>query len=201
MLNALREWLVSWADSPAGPAVLALIAAAEAVVFPLPVDPLLIALALQNPSSALLLAGLATVASVAGGLVGHWLGLRFGRPLLERLHGRYVDRVEALFQRYGFWAVLLGGFTPLPYKVFTVSAGVFAVPRLPFIVASVIGRGLRFFSVSWLILLWGDRFEEFLDERFDLVMYAAGGLLVIGVAVWAVWMWRNGRRRAESGAT
>ena len=149
MLDQLREWLVDWADSPAGPVMLAVLTAAEAITFPLPPDPLLIALALRHPESALLLAGLTTAASVAGGVVGHWLGLRFGRPLLRHLPSRHVERVEALFQRHGFWAVVLAGLTPLPYKVFTISAGVFGIgiPRLPFVLASIVGRGARFFTL------------------------------------------------------
>jgi len=191
MLDDLRDWLVDWADSAAGPAALGLLTAAEAVFFPLPPDPLLIALALQNPGSALFLAGLTTAASVAGGVVGHWLGLRFGRPLLLRLHNRYMEPMEALFLRHSFWAIVLAGLTPLPYKVFTISAGVFGVSRLPFILASIVGRGVRFFSLGVLIFFWGDRFQRFLDERFDVVMAALGALLIIAVVVWVYRVRRN----------
>ena len=143
--------------------MLGLLTAAEAIFFPIPPDPLLIALALRNPSTALLLAGLTTVASVAGGVVGHWLGLRFGRPLLHRFPGRQVDRVEALFRRDGFWAVAIAAFTPLPFKLFTISAGIFGIPRTPFVLASIAGRGLRFFIIGGLIFLWGDRFQRVLE--------------------------------------
>ena len=187
MVDRLRDWVVAWADSPAGPAMLALLAAAESVTFPIPPDPLLIALALRHPEAALPLAGLTTVASVVGGVVGHWLGLRFGRPLLGRLHSRQVERVEALFVRHSFWAILLAGLTPIPYKVFTISAGVFGMSRLPFVLASLVGRGLRFFLVGGLIFFWGDRFQRFLDERFDLVMIALGTSVVAAVAAWALW--------------
>ena len=194
VLHDLRRWLVDWADSPAGPAALAVLAASESIFFPLPPDPLLIALALRNPDAALLLALLTTVASVAGGLVGHWLGGRFGRPLLRRLHSSKVERVESMFVRYGFWAIVIAGLTPIPYKVFTLSAGVFAVPRAQFVLASLLGRGLRFGTFGVLIFLWGDRFEAFFEERFDLVVIVLTAGLVIGIAGWLVWMRRRGAR-------
>ncbi len=197
MLDDLRQWLVDWADSPAGPAALAIIAAAESVVFPLPPDPLLIALALRNPDAALFLAALTTAASVAGGLVGHWLGRRFGRPLLLRLHRGRVERVESMFQRHGFWAVAIAGLTPIPYKVFTISAGVFDVPRLQFVLASILGRGLRFGTYGVLIFFWGDRVEEFLDERFDLIASVLVVGLVAGTIGWLLWLrWKRFRRGA-----
>ena len=201
MLDDLRQWLVDWADSPAGPAALAIIAAAESVVFPLPPDPLLIALALRNPDAALFLAALTTAASVAGGLVGHWLGRRFGRPLLLRLHSGRVERVESMFQRHGFWTVAIAGLTPIPYKVFTISAGVFDVPRLQFVLASILGRGLRFGMYGVLIFFWGDRVEEFLDERFDLIVSVLAVGLVAGVIGWLLWLrWKRSRRgAAEAG--
>ena len=199
MLDSLREWLVDWADSPAGPVMLAVLTAAEAITFPIPPDPLLIALALRHPESALLLAALTTAASVAGGLVGHWLGLRFGRPLLRRFHSKQLDRVEAMFVRNGFWAIFLAGLTPLPYKIFTISAGVFGIPRMPFLLASIVGRGLRFFLIGALIFVWGDEFQQFLDERFDMIMLAMGALLIVGLGAWALWARRGGRRPAASG--
>ena len=200
MLHDLRRWLVDWADSPAGPAALAVLTASESIFFPLPPDPLLIALALRNPDAALLLALLTTVASVAGGLVGHWLGGRFGRPLLRRLHSSKVGRVESMFARYGFWAIAIAGLTPIPYKVFTVSAGVFAVPRAQFVLASLLGRGLRFGTFGVLIFLWGDRFEAFFEEQFDLVVIVLTAGLVIGVAGLLVWARRRGARARAAGA-
>ncbi len=202
MLDALHDWLVGWADSPAGPAMLGVLSAAEAVFFPLPPDPLLIALALAHPERALLYGALTTATSVAGGLVGHWAGMRFGRPVLRRFHERHIERVERIFQKHGFWAVAIAGFTPLPFKLFTISAGVFGVPRVPFVLASIVGRAGRFMLIGALIFIWGDRFQEFLDERFDVVMVVMGVMLIAAVGVWALWARRNGaaRRRAATAA-
>ena len=196
MLHDLREWLIAWADSPAGPIALALITASEAIFFPIPPDPLLIALALRNPDSALLLAGLATVASTAGGLVGHWLGVRFGQPLLQRIGGDRVGRVEAMFARYGFWAVVVAGLTPIPYKVFTITAGVLGLPRVPFVIASLVGRGLRFGAFGVAIFLWGDRVQAFLEEQFDVLVLVLAGVLVAGAAGWLLWSRLRERRSA-----
>ena len=198
MLHDLQEWLVAWADSPAGPIALALITAAEAVFFPIPPDPLLIALALRNPDAALLLAGLTTVASTAGGLVGHWLGVRLGRPVLQRFGGGNVERVEAMFARYGFWAVVVAGLTPIPYKVFTITAGVLGLPRLQFVVASLLGRGLRFGAFGVAIFLWGDEVRAFLEGQFDLVVVAVTGGLIAVAAGWLLWSrLRRGRDAAR----
>ncbi len=200
MLDALHDWLTAWADGPAGPAALGVLSASEAVFFPLPPDPLLIALALAHPERALLYGALTTVTSVAGGLVGHWIGLRFGRPVLQRYQRPSTERVERLFREYGLWAVVIAGFTPLPFKLFTVSSGVFGMARVPFLLASAAGRAARFMLISLLIFIWGDRFRAFLDDRFEFVMSATGVLVVALLAVWIVRTQRRATpdRRAEA---
>jgi undecaprenyl-diphosphatase len=194
VVDSLTDWLVDWAESPIGPLMLAVFSAAESVFFPIPPDPLLIALALANPPRALLFAVIATAASVVGGIVGHYLGRRFGRPLLMRFHVSRVERVEEMFRRHGFWAIVLAGLTPLPYKVFTIAAGVLDVPRRQFVIASIIGRGARFVLIGVLIQVWGDRFERFLDERFDLVAIALGVLLLAALLLLVGWSRVNSRR-------
>ena len=200
MLDALHDWLTAWADGPAGPAALGVLSASEAVFFPLPPDPLLIALALAHPERALLYGALTTATSVAGGLVGHWIGLRFGRPVLQRYQRPGIERVEQLFRSYGLWAVVIAGFTPLPFKLFTVSSGVFGMARVPFLLASAAGRAARFMLISLLIFIWGDRFRAFLDDRFELVMSATGVLVVALLAAWIVRTQRRATsdRRAEA---
>ncbi len=200
MFDALREWLVAWADSPAGPAMLGVLSAAEAIFFPIPPDPLLIALALRNPQDALLLATLTTASSVAGGVVGHYLGGRIGRPFLLRFKERQVARVEELFVRNGFLAILLAGLTPLPYKIFAIAAGVFGIGRSVFVFASIAGRGLRFFTIGILIFFWGERFSELLDERFELIVVALSVPLVVALGAWLLWSRRRGRRAAGAPA-
>ena len=197
MLDALREWLVNWADSPAGPAMLGVLSAAEAIFFPIPPDPLLIALALRNPQDALLLATLTTGASVGGGVVGHFLGLRVGRPILQRFKANQVERVETLFVRHGFFAIVLASLTPLPYKIFAIAAGAFGIARSIFVFASVVGRGLRFFTIAILIFFWGERFSEFLDERFDLVVASIGVLSAVAFGAWLLWSRRTRRLAAR----
>jgi undecaprenyl-diphosphatase len=187
VLHDIREWLVEWADSPVGPIALAALTTSESIFFPIPTDPLLIALALRNPDAALLLAALTITTSVIGGVIGHWLGLRFGRPLLARLHNRHIERIEKMFHDWGFWAIALAGLTPIPYKVFTIGAGVFGIPRTQFIVASIVGRGIRFGSYGVLIFIWGDRFKEFIEQHFDFMISVAALGIIIVLIIWVAW--------------
>ncbi len=157
LFRELSDWTAGFAESDWSALILAIAAFTESIFFPVPPDPLLIAIAMPQPHAALWLAALVTASSVAGAVVGHWLGLRFGRPLLYRFASRKkVEAVEALFQKYGAWAVLVAAFTPIPYKVFAICAGVLDLNRRTFIIASIIGRGARFFIIGGLIFAYGE---------------------------------------------
>lgn len=170
MLGDLRRWLVNWADSPWGPGALAILAAAESVFFPLPPDPLLIALAVRNPDAALLLAGLTIAASVLGGLAGHWLGGGSVAPCCSDCTAAGSTASSPCFAATASGRWRSPASPPSPTRVFTIGAGVFDVPRIQFVLASIVGRGIRFGSYGVLIFFLGDRVEEFLDECFDLIV-------------------------------
>ena len=183
LARELSHWLIGFADSEWAIAVLAATAFTESIFFPIPPDALLIGMSLIHPKAALLFAAVATVSSVAGAVAGRWLGKRFGRPVLDRfVSSEKVEKVEALFNRYGVWAILIAAITPIPYKVFAITAGVLNMPQVPFIIASLIGRGARMLTVGALIFLFGDAIQGFLEERFELAMIISGVALV-GAAV------------------
>ena len=167
--------------------ILAIASFTESIFFPVPPDPLLIAIAIPQPHAALWLAALVTASSVAGAVVGHWLGLRFGRPLLYRFASRKkVEAVEALFQKYGAWAVLVAAFTPIPYKVFAISAGILNLDRRTFILASIVGRGARFFMIGGLIFVYGEEIEEFIDTNLEVVTVSATAVVVVAAVIAAI---------------
>ena len=183
LARELSHWLIGFADSEWAVAVLAATAFTESIFFPIPPDALLIGMSLIHPKAALLFAAVATVSSVAGAVAGRWLGKRFGRPVLGKfVSSEKVEKVEALFNRYGVWAILIAAITPIPYKVFAITAGVLNMPQVPFIIASLIGRGARMLTVGALIFLFGDAIQNFLEERFELAMIISGVTLV-GAAV------------------
>lgn len=189
-LHEMSDWLLGFADSEWAVFVLTLTSFTESIFFPIPPDPLLIGMAIASPGAGIWYAGLATVASVSGALVGHWLGLLFGRPLLERIFSAdKIAPVEKMFNRYGLWAVLLAAFTPLPYKLFAILAGVLHLDRKTFVVASLIGRGGRFLAIGVLIFVFGEDIEKFLDENFQaltlVVGGAAGAAMLIAAALYA----------------
>ena len=178
----LSHWLQGFVGGPWAVVVLALTSFSESVINPIPVDPLLIAMSVLNPNMAWLYAGVATVFSVLGALAGHWLGLKLGRPVALRLFGEArVNRVEAIFRRYGVWAVLVAAVTPIPYKVFAVTAGVMDMARKPFVLASLVGRGGRFMLEAGLLFFFGDEIREFIETRFELLTLT-GALAVLGTA-------------------
>ena len=189
LLRELSHWLIGFADSDWAVAVLAVTAFTESIFFPIPPDPLLIGMSFVHPKAALLFACVTTVASVTGAVAGHWIGKRYGRPVLDRfVSADKVDRVESLFNRYGVWAILTAAITPIPYKVFAITAGVLDMPRTPFVVASLIGRGARMFLIGGLIFLFGEAIRGFLEDRFELVMIASGIALVAAVALFLLIM-------------
>lgn len=184
LLLRLADWTETLADSDWAVALLSLIAVSESVVFPIPPDPLLIAIGLTDPDSAIWLALLVTVGSVIGAVLGHWIGRKIGRPVLHRLVSKSkTARVEALFNKYGVWAILVAAFTPIPFKVFTILAGVMNFKMRPFIVASIVGRGARFLTIGVLIFAFGESVQSFIDDNFEILTIAsAGGFIVIGIA-------------------
>jgi membrane protein YqaA with SNARE-associated domain len=186
-MRRLYDWVLHWAETPYGAPALFGLALAESSFFPIPPDPLLIALCLGAPALSLRFAANATIASVLGGMLGYAIGAGAWH-LLEGWFFAYVPgvteeafaRVQGLYDRYDFWAVFLAGLTPIPYKVFTLSAGVFSINFAVFVVASVLSRGLRFFVLAALIFYFGQPITRFIDKYFNLLVWVFGALLVGG---------------------
>lgn len=177
-IRGLYEWTIGWAGTPHGTAALGLIAFAESSFFPIPPDVLLIALSLGRPDLAFWYAAVSTAGSVLGGAAGYAIGYWGGRPVVEWLFGRSkVELVHRLFQKYEAWAVGIAGFTPIPYKVFTIGAGVFYVNFRVFILSSVISRGARFFLVAALLFAFGPPIRQFIEQHFEWLTV----LLVVGI--------------------
>ena len=189
-VRRLYDWVLHWAETPYGAPALFGLALAESSFFPIPPDPLLIALCLGAPGLSLRFAANATLASVLGGMLGYGIGAGAWH-LFEGWFFAYVPGVSAeafagvqrLYDRYDFWAVFLAGLTPIPYKVFTLSAGVFSINFPVFVVASVLSRGLRFFLLAGLIFYFGQPITRFIDRYFNLLAWAFGLLLVGGFLV------------------
>lgn len=180
-LRDLVQWTVSWADTPYGGVALFAIAFAESSFFPVPPDVLMIPLALAQTAKALLFAAVATAGSTLGGIFGFLIGDKGGRPLLQRLFkAEKVALVQGYYQRYDVWAVGLAGFTPIPYKLFSISAGAFGLDFKRFVLASIAGRGGRFFLVGLVIMVFGEPVKAFLDTYFELAVIAFAVLFIGG---------------------
>mgnify|MGYP003136547838 CR=1 FL=1 len=191
MLKRLYDWTMSLADHPRALWVLALVSFIESSVFPIPPDVLMIPMILARPSRAWLIALVALVASVLGGLLGYAIGYfaydQLGQPILEAL-GK-ADRMEEFatrFNDFGFWAVLTAGITPFPYKVITIMSGWTSMPLGTFIATSILARGLRFFIVAGLLWKFGTPVRDFIERRLGL-MFILFVLLLLG-GVYAVKM-------------
>lgn len=190
-LKKLYDWVLHWADTPYGLLALFLLAFAESSFFPIPPDPLLIALCLGAIKKSWRFAFYTAVASVIGGIAGYFIGFGIWE-IVDSLFFKYVPGfTESLFQRvmtnyseYGFWYVFLAGFTPIPYKVFTIASGVFKLNFFLFLLASTLSRSLRFFAVAALFRKFGPGIKIFIDKYFNLLailffILLVGGFLII----------------------
>lgn len=170
LIKAAYRWTVAWAATRYAAVALAVVSFAESSFFPIPPDPLLLAMVFSKPKKWLQFAALTTVASVFGGMFGHSiLGAvlwdSFGDFLLNSLHLQdSFSNVESLYDQYSVAIILVAAFTPIPFKVFTLAGGVFRVAFAPFVAASIAGRGARFFLVAALANSWyKDKIERYVD--------------------------------------
>ena len=186
-LRRLYDWVLHWAETPYGVPALFLLAVAESSFFPIPPDVLLIALSLSLNRKAFFYAAVCTVGSLIGGAIGFFIGMKFwvfGKEILfHYVSEDTFEMVRNYFQNYEAWAIAIAGFTPIPYKVFTISAGFFRVDFMVFIIASFLSRGARFFLVAGLIYLFGRHIRNFIDRYFNLLTYVFTAILVGGFII------------------
>jgi len=197
LIRKLYDWVLHWAETPYGPIALFLLAFAESSFFPIPPDALLIALALGVRNKAFNFALNSTIASVLGALMGYAIGyyLWWSSPnefssvahfFFNNVPGfkeNVFYDVKNLYEQYNFWVVFTAGFTPIPYKVITISAGAFDINLLVFTIASIISRGARFFFVAFLIWKFGPTIKSFIDKYFNWLAIAFTVLLIGGFVV------------------
>jgi membrane protein YqaA with SNARE-associated domain len=188
LIRRLYDWVIHWAFTPYALPALILISFAESSFFPIPPDVLLIPLCLGDPKRAYVFAAWCSVASVLGGIAGYGIGMFAWEGGVDRLCFDYVPgftpqvfaRVQDWYQTWDFWVVFAAGFSPIPYKVFTIAGGVFGINFVTFVLASLISRSARFFLVALLLKRYGAPVREFIERRFGLATLAFCVLLIGG---------------------
>ena len=189
IFEPMYNMVMKWAKHKNASWFLGVMSFAESSFFPIPVDVMLAPMVLAERHKAWFYATIATVTSVLGGVLGYVIGMfffdTFGQQMLDLLNGHEkFASIQAMFQEYGMWVVLLAGFTPIPYKVFTIASGVVGIAIIPFVVMSLIGRGARFFLVSALIYFGGDKIEETLQERVEMIGWVTLILIVVALFIY-----------------
>ena len=185
MIQRLYDWTLSLAEHRHALWVLALVAFLESSMFPIPPDIIMIPMIIARPNRAFVIAGVALVASVLGGLLGYAIGAlaydALGAPILQALgKGDAMAEFATRFNDLGFWAVLAAGVTPFPYKVITIMSGWTAMPLSTFVITSILARGLRFFLVALLLWKFGAPVRDFIEKRLPLMFTLFVVILIAG---------------------
>jgi membrane protein YqaA with SNARE-associated domain len=197
ILRNLYDWVLHFANTPHGAAALFLLAFAESSIFPIPPDALLIALVLGAQIKAFRFAAICTLGSILGALAGYGLGhflwwtpsnefTGIAQFFFNNIPGFTVEafnNIQKMYDEYNFWIVFTAGFTPIPYKLITISSGAFNINMAIFIIASIISRGARFFLVAFLIWKFGPQIKSFIDKYFNWLAIVFTVLLIGGFVV------------------
>lgn len=194
-LRRTYDWVLSWSQSPYAVPALMVIAFAEASFFPIPPDVLLIAMCLGAPTGAYRFAALSTLASVLGGVAGYAMGA-WVWGALSAYFFQWVPgftevgfaHIQSLYNQWGLLVVFTAGFSPIPFKLFTIASGVMGLPLLPFVMAATVSRGLRFFLVAALLKRYGDPVKDIIDRYFNQLallfcVLLVGGILLVKVVL------------------
>ncbi len=185
LIRKTYDWILHWSTTKYALPALAILSFAESSFFPIPPDVLLIAMAVAVPLKAFRFAAVCSVASVFGGMFGYLLGWQFmdlvGIHIVEFYHLQTQwAKIGSWYEEYNAWAVGVAGFTPLPYKVFTLAAGAFEINFPVFVLASLVSRSARFFIVAWLIFKYGAPIKVFIEKYFNILSIVFIVLLFAG---------------------
>lgn len=197
IIRRLYDWVLSWAETPYGGPALFILAFAESSFFPVPPDVLLIALSVSKQKKAFYYAMIATFASALGGMFGYLIGLKLWYTVageytaFANLFFNYIpgftetafQKVCSMYNQNAFLSVFSAGFTPIPYKIFTITAGISKINFFMFVIASIISRGLRFFIVATIIYIFGAPITRWIDRYFNLLAIVFTVLLIGGFIV------------------
>jgi membrane protein YqaA with SNARE-associated domain len=188
IFGSLYKKVIAWSKHPHATRYLSALSFAESSFFPVPVDVMLAPMVLAKRESAWWYAGLATFWSVAGAVLGYLIGMflfeQVALPIIEfySLQPKFAEAQE-LFNEYGIWIIVIAGFSPIPYKVATITAGVVSMPLIPFVLASIVGRGARFYLVAWLVYIGGQKIESVLEKRVEQIGWATVVIIVLVVVI------------------
>lgn len=190
-LRKMYDWVLSWAHKKHSSAALFVLAFAESSFFPVPPDVLQIALSVSKPKKSFFYAFISSIGSILGGILGYFIGWKLW-IVLKGFFFSYIpgftphifEVIKSKYELYNFWVVFTAGFTPIPYKIITISAGLFGVSFGMFFIASAVSRSARFFLVATLLYFFGPKMKEFIDKYFNLLtilffILFIGGFLVI----------------------
>ncbi len=188
MFKKLYDKALDWSRHRHAAKYLCALSFSESSFFPIPPDVMLAPMALARPEKAIRFAMLTTIFSVLGGVLGYGIGFFLFDSISPWLQGtHYWEKyllAENWFKDWGFWAIFVAGFSPIPYKVFTIAAGALQMFFLPFVLASMIGRGARFFLIAMLLAGGGEKLESKLRQYMDVLGWVVVGLVVIGAGVY-----------------
>ncbi len=184
LFEPIYTTLLGWAKHRFAERYLAAVSFAESSFFPIPVDVMLAPMVLAKPNKAWRLALITTLMSVLGGVFGYFIGQYFfdvfGQQILNAFHAHDVfEQTKQQYVAHGIWIILLAGFTPIPYKIFTIASGVLGIALLPFVLLSLVGRGARFFLVAGLIRLGGEKLEATIHKQVELLGWLAVILVLL----------------------
>jgi membrane protein YqaA with SNARE-associated domain len=202
LIKNLYNWVLSWAETRFAMTALFILAFIESIFFPIPPDILLIAMAMGTAAKSFRFAIICTIGSVTGAVVGYYIGhfawlnpngefTGLANLFFNNIPGftyELYNNIKILFNEWDFWIIFTAGFTPIPYKVFTITSGAFDMNIVMFIIASVISRGARFFLVAYLIWKFGPSIKNFIDKYFNWVALGFTAMLIGGFIMINYWI-------------
>ncbi len=187
LFSSLYDKVIAWAKHPKAPVFLGVLSFAESSFFPIPPDVMLMPMVIAKPAQWRWLAFWTTLMSVLGGVAGYFIGV-FAFEWLQPhiIAWGYTDKLAlstSLFKEWGVWVVFVAGFSPIPYKIFTITAGALSMALIPFIIASIIGRGARFFIVAALLAWLGPRMEHLIIRYIEWLGWLVVAALIFSVLI------------------
>lgn len=188
LIRWLYDWTLEWAKHPHSAKALSALSFLEASIFPLPVDPLLLAMGFSKPKKSFYFSFLTTLFSVLGAFGGYYIGVTawdavspffFQYVFPEKLFNNTVENLQSAT----FISIFIAGFSPIPFKIFTIAAGVVSAPLMPFFVATVLARGLRYFVLGGIIYFMGDKAQKWIEDNFEKMTIIVSVLLVLSLVL------------------